>query len=96
MNFALIDPMTQVTYVSSWDLGPPITPNTETYLNSARVAEVSAQKFDVCEPYFWVACSSETIADVYYYDTAMNTFAEVVNAPYPEFDQPVSTGAQPL
>lgn len=54
--------------------------------NAARVCQVESdsQVFPVAEPLFWVDCSDDVRADVYYYDTVNKTINPVVNAPLPE------------
>lgn len=34
-----------------------------------RVAEVTAQEFEVAQPLFWVNCDDACVADQWYYDT---------------------------
>lgn len=54
--------------------------------NAARVCQVESdsQVFPIAEPLFWVDCSNDVRADVYYYDTVNKTINPVVNAPLPE------------
>lgn len=37
-----------------------------------RVAEVSAQEFEVAAPLFWTDCPDDCVADAWYYDTTVN------------------------
>lgn len=81
MKNALIDPTTQVQYVSGWtDTNQPIF---DTLPNSARVAEVSDTPFEVAPPLFWASCADDVVADQWYYDTATQQILVVPNVPKP-------------
>jgi len=95
MKKALIDPTTQVQEVTGWTLNPD--PSVPKYLpvlvtipNSARVAEVIEQPFEVAPPLFWADCADDVVADQWYYNTATQQFI-VVPPPAP---RPGTTGTQ--
>jgi hypothetical protein len=98
MTQAFIDPTTAVEHVVSWQPATqysPSIPIMATYENSARVAQVVAdgETFPIAEPYFWTTCSSDVVADEFYYDLINKSFNLIVNAPYlAAFDQPATTG----
>lgn len=52
---------------------------TETYVyneeipNSARIAQIEENQFDVGGDLFWVDCNNAVTTDSYYYDTSDNT-----------------------
>lgn len=99
MKKALISPNEQVSYQSGWDTNTkPITPVYSVLPNSARIAEVADQSFEVAQPLFWVDCADDVTADGYWYDTANQTI-QAIPAPPPKPaapDQPTSTGTQTL
>lgn len=92
MKKALIDPTTSVQHIVGWELNEHPTKEKpwkylsvlEQYPNSARVAEVCDTEFEVAEPFFWVDCADNVIADQFYYDTQSLSIYPVVNDPYPD------------
>lgn len=99
MKQALIDPTVSVQHIASWTTPTqtaPAQPIYETYLNSARVAEVESASFPVASPLFWTQCADDVVADQWYYNTATVAFIPVVNAPPPPPENPQQTtqGAQ--
>lgn len=81
---ALIDPAVNgISYVSGWEpnvdpIYPQYRTNRPIYSNlpsSERVCEVvpDDQTFGVADPLFWTSCSSDCVADLWYYDTSDNT-----------------------
>jgi hypothetical protein len=80
---ALIDPTTQVQYVSSWTAKAPYKPIFSVYANSARICQTQETEFPVAEPLFWIDCSDTISADEYYYDLLDQEIKPIVNAPYP-------------
>ena len=58
-----------------------------------RVAEISADGFEVAEPLFWVECPDDTVADKFWFDPRVNVIKPI---PVSEPAQPVVTGAQEL
>ena len=95
MKKALIDPTTQVQQITGWMLnpssvGPKYLPVYTAIPDSARVAEVSDQSFEVAPPLFWADCGDEIVADQWYYDTVSQQFV-VIPAPAP---RPGTEGVQ--
>lgn len=67
MKKALISPNEVPTYVSGWgDYNSPIYTQVP---NSARVAEVCEQEFEIAPPLFWTQCNDNVVADQFYYQT---------------------------
>jgi hypothetical protein len=93
---ALIDPSTPVQHIIGWSGGTPPYPVYETYPNSARVCEVSANTFPVAEPLFWTACDDTIVADEYWYSTQTGAFSPVDNDPPPPVVSDSTTGVQTL
>lgn len=96
---AFIDPTTTVSYVSSWKAGSPPMPIFIVYPNSARVAQVEPddKTFPIAEPYFWIDCADNVIADQFYYDTVTKVINPIVNAPMPAANiQPETSGTQTI
>ena len=91
---ALIDPTTSVQHVVGWDVDR--NPILETYPNSARVCETSANPFEVAPPLFWTPCADNIVADQFWYSTTDATFSPVENVPPPPLQDPVATGVQTL
>jgi hypothetical protein len=60
-----------------------ISPN-EPRETGYRVAEVSANQFDVAEPLFWVDCSDDVFADQKWYDPLDQQFKDFPIPPEPE------------
>jgi hypothetical protein len=61
-----------------------------------RIAEVAQNSFEIAPPLFWVDCSDDVIADLYWYDPATQSI-ELIPVPEPvEVSQPVSQGTQTL
>lgn len=48
-----------------------------------RVAEVSAQAFEVADPMFWVECDSAIAADSYWYASTTGEFHKLPDPPIP-------------
>lgn len=96
MKNALIDPTTNVQFISSWITDGGLRPVFQTYADSARVCEISATPNEVAPPLFWTPCAEGVIADQWYYDTVALQLLPVVNAPIPmaEQSQPTQTGAE--
>ena len=100
MTQALIDPTTTVQYISSWKAATPTMPAMpiySTYPNSARVCQVEpdANIFPVAEPFFWMPCADNVVADEFYYDTVNKVINPIVNAPATTViaaNQPTATG----
>ena len=63
-----------------------------------RVAEVCNSTFDVAQPFFWVDCSDDVVADEFWYDPSDETIkAAPLAQNFPvNLDQPISQGAQTL
>lgn len=68
-----------------------ISPN-EQRNTGVRVAQVSASKFEVAKPLFWVQCGDDITPD-HFYDLGSKAFS-LISQPAP--DQPSSTGTQEL
>lgn len=91
MKSALIAPMAVVESITSWT-PDPLKPGS--YLpvyspvpNAQRVAEVVAQPFPIAEPFYWVDCPDDVVADVNYYDTQAQDFPlKPEDEPYPVTD----------
>lgn len=83
MKKALIDPQTNVEYISSWTNESPPKPIYSIYPNSARVAQVALTEFEVAPPLFWVNCEDNVVQDEYWYDTVSSTIKPVENVPAP-------------
>ena len=65
---ALISPNEKTDYkwISSWNNNVPVYSEIS---NCTRIAQVEPddKTFEVAEPLFWVDCSDECVADVWYY-----------------------------
>ena len=94
MKKALISPQETLTYVSGWTDKTPPQPIYTTIPNSARVAEVLVNPFQVAPPLFWTDCPDNIRADQWYYNT-LNADFIVVPEPVPP-PQPVAEGTQTL
>lgn len=81
MKNALISPNEQVSYISAWTSSKPPQPVYELIPDSARVAQISTEIFPIAEPLFWIECSDEAVADVWYYNTSTG---ELLLVPAPE------------
>lgn len=57
-----------------------ISPNEEV-LTGYRVAEVSAETFEVAEPLFWVDCDDTCKQDLFFYNPATKEILEIPVAP---------------
>jgi len=95
MKKALIDPTAQVQVITGWTLnpdtsGPKYLPVMVAIPNSARVAEVIDQAFEVAPPLFWLDSADNVVADQWYYDTATQQII-VVPPPAP---RPGTSGTQ--
>ena len=66
-----------------------ISPN-EPRETGYRVAEVSANQFDVADPLFWVDCADDVLADQFWYDPADQTI-KAVPEPEPEPEPTANT-----
>lgn len=99
MKKALISPNEQVSYQSGWNITTkPVSPVYSFLPNSARIAEVAEQSFEVALPLFWVDCADDLNADLNWYNTLTQTI-DIIPAPPPKPaapDQPASTGTQTL
>lgn len=96
MKRALISPAESVQYITSWiDFNTPVVSDLP---NSARVAEVAAQAFEVCPTLFWVECSDEVTAEDWYFDTNMQVVTKIPAPPTKPIpsDQPAANGVQTL
>lgn len=64
-----------------------------------RVAEVHPDGFEVAPPLFWVNCSDDVVADLFWFDPTDNKIKEtpeiIVDEPI-SIDQPTVIGAQDL
>jgi hypothetical protein len=79
---ALISPNEQVFCVSGWDtLVAPPAPIFSAIPDSARVAEVSANPFEVAPPMFWTPCADNVVADQFWYDISNQTINPIPEAP---------------
>jgi len=63
-----------------------ISPNEEVYNYDgmplgARVAQVSSVPFEVCEPLFWVDCSDDVTAALFYYDLSNGNILSIPQPP---------------
>lgn len=97
MKKALISPNeAPIKYISGWTATKPYQAVYSNYADSCRVAEVVSQEFEVAEPFFWVDCADDVVADQFYYDTVDQTIKPIVNEPKPEPVQPESNGTQTL
>jgi len=93
---ALINPNEEAKYVSAWNNKEPVY----TVLGQ-RVCDVAENEFPVAEPLFWLDCNSDVVADLYYYDTNIQS---VIAKPQQAFDmppqssadQPTTTGTQTI
>lgn len=65
----------------------PVYSYDETLLGS-RVAEVEQDTFPVAPPLFWVPCSSEVVADQFYWSNG-----EILPVPVPPVPEPVTPPA---
>lgn len=83
---ALISPPESVSYISSWQLIEDnfYEPVYTTIEGAMRVAQVIEDEyvFDIAPPYFWVACPTECVADMWYYKEG-ELFVKPANAEYP-------------
>lgn len=71
-------------------------PNTNQELGW-RIAQVSEQTFDVCKPLFWITCSNNVQADLWYYDPSDSQVKETPQPIIPDdSSQPSVEGAQTL
>jgi hypothetical protein len=81
---ALISPneMFSLTWVSSWDGDTPVYSE---ILNCQRVAEVEPDNkiFEVAQPLYWIDCSDNCVADVWYYKDG-EVYPIPQNAPFPD------------
>lgn len=60
-----------------------------------RIAAVTTTSFEVAEPLYWLDCDDTVVADVYYFDTALNSILLKRIAPIVAANnQPISTGTQ--
>ena len=80
---ALIDQNQQVSYISSWTQSRPYVPTFTVIPNAWRVAQVEQESFPVADPYFWVDCADDVVADRFYYDSTTQQINPIVDAPYP-------------
>ena len=74
-----------------------ISPNEKVYSYTGteigvRVAEVSAQGFEVALPLFWAECADDVVADKFYYDTTAQTISAVPVRPAPQLTPIVPGG----
>ena len=84
MKAALISPNEQVqTYdwvsdgKGGWITQWYVIPDAE------RVAEVTAQPFEIAPPLFWVSCADDVVADQWYYDKNAQQCVQIVYPPKP-------------
>ena len=87
MKKALIDVYGQVSTVVGWEIIPNKTPTTYTAVmgavpNALRICQVEDTAFEVAQPYYWVDCSDDVVADVYYYN-GQNCVLTPTGVPYP-------------
>lgn len=45
-----------------------------------RVAQVEENAFEVAEPFFWVECEDDVIANLFYYDPVSHKIKEIPSA----------------
>jgi hypothetical protein len=89
---ALIDPNSEVKYISDWILvNNRYNPVYSIYPNSQRVCETIESEFPIAPPLYWLDCSDTIVADQYYYDVVQSQFFPVVDAPMPIQDNPIGT-----
>jgi hypothetical protein len=84
MSQALISPNEQAQNYN-WVSNDKGGWNAEWYFipNSERIAEVSVTPFEVSPPLFWTQCSSDVVADQWYYDNTNQQIIQIVNPPMP-------------
>lgn len=73
----------------------PIEPREAGY----RVAEVHPTGFEIAQPFFWVDCASDVVADAFWYDPSDEQLKSVPEPAVEEVaqqTQPISEGAQDL
>lgn len=97
MKYALISPSEKISVISEWnELGNDYTPICSEI--GARIAEVSATRFDVAEPLFWVSCLDEIASELFCYDG--NSFVTIPMdldcPPSTNLEQPAVGGAETL
>ena len=73
---ALIETATTIKRCTGYDGDDSIM---ETIPNSARVAQIEENEFDVAPPLFWVDCDNTITTGGHYYDTVDKTFKEIVH-----------------
>lgn len=84
MKAALISPNEQVqTY--DWVINNKGVwiPNWYVIPDAERVAEVTAQPFEIAPPLFWVSCADDVVADQWYYDKNSQQCVQIVYPPKP-------------
>jgi hypothetical protein len=85
---ALINPLQNAQQIVSWEgkgtKTDPLRPVVEPIANSAVVAEVEEQTFEVTEPLFWVDCADNIVAGQYWYNTQDQQIYPIENAPEPQ------------
>lgn len=47
-----------------------------------RIAQVESEIFPVGDPTYWLECSDEVVADVWYFDQSRNIPAPITQAPF--------------
>lgn len=98
MKKALINPtQIPVTYTSGWtDIPNPNPDNIRAepieaeIANAYNIAQVENQTFEVAEPFFWVDCSDETVAGLWYYSIDTSLCLEINESPDPNPPLPLS------
>lgn len=79
MKYALISPSEKVLYISaSVATGEFDIHGNEMYEDTfsekqGRIAEISANTFEVASPLFWVECADDVTSQTHYFDSATNT-----------------------
>ena len=64
----------------------------EIVLNGYRIAEVTSNEFEVAEPLYWVDCSNECLADIWYFNAeTQQCEIVVIPVPLPTADENKST-----
>lgn len=96
MKKALISVIEPVMHITGWN--EDLTPIVAELTDSARVAQVTDAEFEVAEPFFWMNCNDNVVADQFYYNTKTKKIVEMPAIPERPVanTQPQVSGAQTL
>lgn len=95
MKKALVSPDEQVKHVVGWNENPDPA-NIHKYIpvfdfiqNAGRIAQVETEEstFPVAQPYFWISCSDDIVADRFYFDLEAQEIKPIVNTPFPTISE---------